>query len=111
MCVFLLIGAFNLVEELEPLCSLFHQPVDVSGMSIAGIPCCWVSVAVCFPGSNWSKSYFGAEGRDQLVLLKCFGFLVNTPTVSHVLFLGNISSAFMKQVRCLGPLVSKGKAI
>lgn len=64
---------------------------------------------MCFLGSNQSKSFFREIEGDLLVLLKCFDFLVNTPTVAYILFLGNMSSAFMKQARCLGALMSKGK--
>jgi len=61
VCVFLVVGAFHSTEELEPLRSPIRLPAGVAGLPITAMPCCQVSTAMCFLGSNWSKSFFGEQ--------------------------------------------------
>ena len=104
MCISV-IGCLSFSEELEPppsacgCCRAVHRSHALL-LGECGRVLPWLELVKVLLG-----------GGDQLVLLKYFDFLVNTPTVSYVLFLGNIGSAFMKRARCLGPLVSKGKAM
>lgn len=59
MCMCISISrCLSFSEDLEAL----HLLVDVAGLPIAAMPCCRGSAAVCFLGSNWSKSIFGGGG-------------------------------------------------